>query len=191
MRPTKEQARENRQRIIETAAQLFRENGIHAVGIDAVMKGAGLTHGGFYGHFKSKDDLVAEAVSHAIRQGESADPAIPSLEAFAAAYLAPSHRDAVGDGCAVAALGPEIARLPAGQRGEITDYVRSRIALIGKLQEEAGQKPDRARAIRDLSSLVGALVMSRLVEDPDLSDEILEDTLRMVSSGTGENSGIR
>jgi len=180
MRPTKEQANQNRQRIIDTAGRLFREKGIHAVGVDEVMKGAGLTHGGFYGHFKSKGDLAAEAVSHALLESLRSEPAYATLGALAKNYLSRAHRDAADSGCTVAALGPEIARLPKGQRGGITDYVRARIAQVEQIQAQQGETVDRGKAIADLSSLVGALVMARAVDDPALSDEILTETIRIL-----------
>ncbi|WP_025658868.1 TetR family transcriptional regulator [Rhizobium sp. IBUN] len=180
MRPTKEQANQNRQRIIDTAGRLFREKGIHAVGVDEVMKGAGLTHGGFYGHFKSKGDLAAEAVSHALLESLRSEPAYATLGALAKNYLSRAHRDAADSGCMVAALGPEIARLPKGQRGGITDYVRARIEQVEQIQAQQGETVDRGRAIADLSSLVGALVMARAVDDPALSDEILTETIRVL-----------
>jgi TetR/AcrR family transcriptional regulator, transcriptional repressor for nem operon len=178
MRPTREQAKENRQRILDTAARLFRENGIHAVGVDAVMKGAGLTHGGFYGHFKSKSDLTAEAVSYAMETSLQSPDDIKSMDDFATIYLSKEHRDAAGDGCAVATLGPELARLPAGQRGTVSDYIRARIAQVEALQAATDGTIDRRKAIADLSSLVGALIMARTVDDPKLSDEILTETAR-------------
>lgn len=181
MRPTKEQANQNRQRIIDTAARLFREKGIHAVGVDEVMKGAGLTHGGFYGHFKSKGDLAAEAVSHALQESLRTEPAYATLGAFAKNYLSKAHRDAAENGCTVAALGPEIARLPKGQRGGIADYVRARIEQIEQIQTQRGETVDRGKAIAVLSSLVGALVMARAVDDPALSDEILAQTICVLS----------
>ena len=174
MRPTKEQAKENRKRILDAAARLFRENGIHAVGVDAVMSGAGLTHGGFYGHFKSKGDLAEQALSEAMHKTLEAEPATLTLSQFAGAYLSAEHRDHAGAGCAVAALGPEMARLPEKERQAATDYVRARIARMQELQERQGEAPDRRKAIADLSSLIGALVMARLVNDPALSDEIME-----------------
>lgn len=183
MRPTREQAKENRQRILETAGRLFRENGIHAVGVDAIMKGAGLTHGGFYGHFKSKGDLTAEAMSNAMRQSLEQEPEYRSLQDFASTYLSQDHRDSASDGCAIAALGPEIARLPEGERGTISDYIRARIAQIERLQASTNGNPDRARAIADLATLVGALVMARAVDDKELSNEILTQTQAAMSNG--------
>jgi TetR/AcrR family transcriptional regulator, transcriptional repressor for nem operon len=179
MRPTREQAKENRQRILDTASRLFRENGIHAVGVDAVMKGAGLTHGGFYGHFKSKNVLTTEAVSHAMENSLKSLADFRSMEEFAAAYLSREHRDGAGNGCTVASLGPELARLPGGQRGTISDYVRANIAQVEAFQAAKGGTSDRRKAIADLSSLVGALIMARTVDDASLSDEILGETARL------------
>ncbi len=176
MRPTREQAKENRQRILDTAARLFRENGIHAVGVDAVMKGAGLTHGGFYGHFKSKGDLTTEAVSHAMDAALQSVADVKSMEDFAAAYLSREHRDIAGNGCTIATLGPELARFPEGQRGTVSDYVSAQIAQIEALQAAKDGTTDRRKAIADLSSLLGALIMARTVDDPQLSDEILTET---------------
>ncbi|MES5045950.1 TetR/AcrR family transcriptional regulator [Rhizobium nepotum] len=174
MRPTREQAKDNRQRILDTAAKLFRENGIHAVGVDAIMKGAGLTHGGFYGHFKSKSKLAEQALAHAMQTMLDADALNGSLDDFAKSYLSPEHRAAAGEGCTVAALGPELARLPEAERGPVTDHIRGLIAHMENWQTDSRSGPDRARAIADVASFVGALVMSRAVNDPALSDEILK-----------------
>src|SRR5207253_10064588 len=116
MRVTREKAAENRARIVATASRLFRDKGFDGVGLDAIMKEAGLTHGGFYGHFSSKEDLIAEASARALAQslalwGKLADraPGDP-LSALAGAYLTSRHRDNPGAGCVLAALGPEVSR---------------------------------------------------------------------------------
>jgi TetR/AcrR family transcriptional repressor of nem operon len=181
MRPTKEQAKENRQRILDTAAKLFRENGIHAVGVDAIMKGAGLTHGGFYGHFKSKSDLAEQALAHAMEEMLQADALNGSLADFAKSYLSPVHRETAGAGCTVAALGPELARLPEAERGPVTEHIKGLIAHMEKWQTEDGGRLDRKRAVADVASFVGALVLSRAVNDPTLSDEILESVRERVT----------
>ncbi len=181
MRPTKEQAKENKRRILETAARLFRENGIHAVGVDAVMSGAGLTHGGFYGHFKSKSDLAEQALADAMQKSLESELGTMTLSDFAEAYLSAEHRDHAGAGCAVAALGPELARLPPQERTAATDYVRALIARIEELQERNGGPRDRKKAIAELSGLLGALIMARLVNDPALSDEIMASTRETVT----------
>src|SRR5881392_4417068 len=116
MKVTREQAAQNRERIVETAAQLFRERGFEGIGVADLMKEAGLTHGGFYGHFSSKDDLIAEASARAlmhslalfstVAERGAADP----LSAIAAAYLTGRHRDNPGEGCLLAALGSDVSR---------------------------------------------------------------------------------
>ncbi len=190
MRPTKEQSKANRQRILDAAARLYRERGIHAVGVDAVMKEAGLTHGGFYGHFKSKDELATEALHHATNGVLNTEPDFAGLADFAEAYLAEAHRDAPGKGCVIAALGPEIGRLRTGDRGAVNDYVRARIAQMQAFQVKRGESVDRTRAIAELAAMVGAMVMARAVDDPSLSKEILEGT-RLFLVGEPPFSGTR
>src|SRR5688572_31755633 len=114
MKVSREQAARNRERIVEAAAELFRERGFDGVGVADLMKEAGLTHGGFYGHFSSKDDLIAEASARALtgslalwnKVAERA-PADP-VSAVASAYLTSRHRDNPGAGCLLAALGPDV-----------------------------------------------------------------------------------
>ncbi len=189
MKVSREQAAENGERILELATRLFRERGIDGVSVADLMKSAGLTHGGFYGHFKSKDDLAVEAVGHAIDVSLQSEPDDLTYEAFMASYLSRHHRDAAGSGCAMAALGPEIARLPADRRDFVTDYVRARIERMEALQRRGGDQADRRRAIADLSALVGALVMARSVEDEALSNEILAETLAALTTGTETQKG--
>src|SRR5262245_37831732 len=110
MRVSREQAAANRERIVEAAARLFRECGFDGVGVDAIMKEAGLTHGGFYGHFGSKDDLAAEAVARALAQGTEKLGGDMNLDAFVRAYLSERYCADRGDGCALAALGADMAR---------------------------------------------------------------------------------
>jgi TetR/AcrR family transcriptional regulator, transcriptional repressor for nem operon len=172
MRVTKEKAAENRERIVATASRLFREKGFDGVGVDAIMDGVGLTHGGFYRHFRSKDDLAAEAVSRGLAAGMARLGAFKSLSDLVAAYLSPEHRADLGGGCLLAALGGDIARHGAGVRSALTANVRARLdRLAGWF---AGRRTARrAQAIATLSGLVGAMVLARAVDDPALSDEIL------------------
>src|SRR5580693_1009854 len=108
MRVSREQAEANRERILEVAGTLFRERGFDGTAVDDIMKRAGLTHGGFYGHFPSKDDLVAETCSHVLGSESWIDKVAasrdPSLEALVRCYLSPRHRDDPGQGCLFAAL---------------------------------------------------------------------------------------
>ena len=130
MRVSREQMAENRERILETAATLFRERGFDGVGVADVMKAVGLTHGGFYGHFSSKDDLAAQALGRAfgnanqwLEEAKAAEPAAP-LQGIAGRYLSPLHRDDPGHGCPVAALGSDIARQGEASRQAATEGAR-------------------------------------------------------------------
>ena len=110
MRVSREKAAENRERIVETASRMIRQNGFDGVGVDAIMSAAGLTHGGFYGHFRSKDELAAEAVNRAFKRGEERHGQFTNLGDLVSDYLSAQHCAGRADGCAVAALGADIAR---------------------------------------------------------------------------------
>ncbi|TNC09687.1 TetR family transcriptional regulator, partial [Methylobacterium terricola] len=114
MRVTREQFQENRRRILDAAGRLFREKGFAAVTVAEVMEAAGLTHGGFYGHFASKEDLAAQALAGALAPAPREPGAAPDLAGFVAAYLSAAHRDRPGAGCALAALGSEAVDRPVG-----------------------------------------------------------------------------
>src|SRR4029453_1501170 len=136
MKVTREQAAENREPILDAAAQLFRERGFDGIGVADLMKEAGLTHGGFYGHFSSKEDLIAEASARALTRSladwskvadrGSGDP----RAAGAPVYLSSRHRDNPGAGCLLAALGPDVSRQGRAVRHTVTDYVRSACDLL-------------------------------------------------------------
>ena len=155
MKVSREQAAQNRERIVEAAAQLFRERGFDGIGVADLMKKAGLTHGGFYGHFSSKDDLIAEASARALTRSladwskvadrASGDP----LSAVAGAYLTSRHRDNPGAGCLLAALGPDVSRQGPAVRRTVTDYVRSACRSPGDAgagQIESGETTRRRSA---------------------------------------------
>ena len=103
MRVSREQAAENRQRIVETASRMFREHGFDGVGVDAIMNGAGLTHGGFYGHFRSKDDLAAEAMTRALERSVEKQRRYTKLNDLVSDYLSGQHCANRARGCALAA----------------------------------------------------------------------------------------
>jgi TetR/AcrR family transcriptional regulator, transcriptional repressor for nem operon len=178
MRVSREQVAENRRRILEEAGRLFRARGFEAVTVAEVMKAAGLTHGGFYGYFRSKDDLIAHALEAALR----ASPDAPGdLAAYAAAYLSGPHRDDCAGGCPVAALGAETVRQPPEARAAMTDALRRQIA---RLTTRAGDTPDARRAaIGAWAAMVGALMLARLSDDPALSDEVLAETRAWIGEG--------
>ena len=179
MKVTRERAAENRERIVEAAARLFRERGFEGIGVADLMKEAGLTHGGFYGHFSSKDDLIAEASARALTRSlallnEAAErgPRDP-LSAVAGAYLAGSHRDNPGAGCLLAALGPDVSRQGPAVRRAATDHLRTAFDLLAKLVP-GKSKARRQKAIITYATLVGAMVLARAVDDRALSQEILD-----------------
>jgi TetR/AcrR family transcriptional regulator, transcriptional repressor for nem operon len=173
MRVSRAKAAENRERIVEIAARLFRENGFDGVGVDAIMKGAGLTHGGFYGHFASKDDLAAEAVTRALEQNAEEEGQFTDLGALVADYLSERHRADRANGCAVAALGADMARQRTGVRRGLTAHLRRQLDRIADLVKDRTAARRRKRAITTLAGLYGALTLARAVDDPALSREIL------------------
>src|SRR5436309_11144840 len=139
MKVSREQAAQNRERILEAAGQRFREVEFEGIGVADLMKEAGLTHGGFYGHYSSKDDLIAEATARALmhslalfRQVAERGTADP-LSAIATAYLTRSHRDKPGEGCLLAALGADVSRQGPAVRRTVTDHLRSAVDLLATL----------------------------------------------------------
>jgi TetR/AcrR family transcriptional repressor of nem operon len=186
MRVTREKAAENRERIVETASRLFREKGFDGVGLDAIMKDAGLTHGGFYGHFASKEDLAAEAVAHALEKSAELQRRYTNIGDFVSNYLSESHYEDRANGCALAALGGDMARRGEGVRSGAASYVHTQLErLAGLFRGTAAVR--RRRAITTLAGIVGALTLARVVEDPVLSDEILS-TARQIFGSTRQAS---
>ena len=173
MRVTRERMAENRERIVATAARLFREKGFDGVGVDAIMQGVGLTHGGFYRHFRSKDDLAAEAVAYGLAASAEKQAPLASLNELVAAYLSPAHRNNRGGGCVMAALGGDVARQGVAVRLKLTVHVRAQLDRLAGWLSGGNASARRERAIATLAGLVGAMVLARAVDDPELSDEIL------------------
>lgn len=182
MKVSRAQAQANRQRIIEVAAELFRERGFDGIGVNDLMQAAGLTRGGFYGHFESKDDLARQAseqalVANAAHWARIVEQAREPLAELVAFYLSDRHRDSPGQGCALAALAPDAVRHGDALRDTFAVGIE-RIAAIVAAQlgngqpDEHGTGDRRARALAVLSTLVGALVLSRVAGDEDLSREI-------------------
>jgi TetR/AcrR family transcriptional repressor of nem operon len=191
MRVSREKAAENRARIVETAARLFREEGFDGVGLDAIMSAAGLTHGGFYGHFGSKDDLAAEAVTRALQHGIEKQSRYTNLSDLVSGYLSRRHRADRANGCAIAALGGDIVRQGEGVRSVLTTSVRGQLVRISRLLRSGTAASRRRRAITTLAGMVGALTLARAVNDPGLSEEIVEaarDTFGGLRRGAGSQS---
>lgn len=161
-----------RKHIVRIASERFRRDGIEAVGVAGLMAGAGLTHGGFYSHFSSKEALVCAANADALRRSraELAEAgARDGLAGIVRAYMKPVHRDRPERGCAFAALAAEIARHPKATRSVLTEEFEAHVALIAAhLPRE-----DRQSAIAILAVMMGALQLARAVADKPLSDQIL------------------
>lgn len=182
MKVSRAQAEENRKRIVEAAGRLFRERGIDGIGVAGLMKAAGLTHGGFYGHFKSKEDLAAQACAGALAenrrrwQGVIDKARQDPLSALIDFYVSEAHRDAPGKGCALATLGIDAARHDRSVRAAFTGGIRGYLDLLLAMAPGRSKAAKRRKALATLSGMVGAIVLARAVEDDALSAEILAAT---------------
>ncbi|MPY57087.1 TetR family transcriptional regulator [Streptomyces spongiae] len=195
MRVTKAQAEQNRAHIVTTAARLFRERGYDGVGVAELMAEAGFTHGGFYKHFRSKADLMAEASANGLSRTASLTETLDIAE-FVESYVSREHRDGRGEGCTIAALSGDAARQPEDIRTEFAAGIES---LTAALQAEGDASPDthqrtaRATVIDALAHSVGAIMLSRACPDgSSLADEILdvcrESILASLTHGDGSQS---
>jgi TetR/AcrR family transcriptional repressor of nem operon len=181
LRNSKEVTAENREKIVAAAAKLFRERGIAAVGVAELMAAVGMTHGGFYKHFESKDALIAEACAHSFAEpggnlratAEAAKPG-EELRAIVDSYLSRRHRDNPGRGCAVAALGGEVGNRENPAREAIQAGRERLVALVARYLKGEDAK-DRASAF--VATMVGALITARLA-DGTSSDAVLRAAKR-------------
>jgi TetR/AcrR family transcriptional repressor of nem operon len=183
MRKSKVEAAETRKRIVAAAAAEFRKNGIAATGLSDLMKAAGLTHGGFYKHFASRDALITEAVERALAENDAtahitADADDP-LAAFADWYVATAHRDDPATGCGVAGLGADVWRVGGAAqdayRAQVENYLAHLQTLLG------GKDPEtRRQATVTLSAMVGAVTIARALGPTRRSDELLRDVREAV-----------
>ena len=191
MKVSRQQAAANHERIVDEAAKLFRERGFGGIGVADLMKSVGLTHGGFYGQFASKDELMAEASERAtdallerwngMADGTHADP----LAEVARSYLSPGHRDAPGAGCLMAALGPEVSRQAKPVRDAVTQSLGATFDTLTRLASGKSAAQKRKQAIATFAGMVGAMVLARAVNEPELSDEILETVSGHAGGGEG------
>jgi TetR/AcrR family transcriptional repressor of nem operon len=187
MRYPKDHKARTRRKIVETAARKFRAKGLDGVGVADLMAGAGLTHGGFYAHFASKDALIAEACRHALDatiatlefRARGAPPG-EGLRTVVRAYLSRSHRDDAARGCIMPGLAGELARQPAATRHAVTAPLRALVGVIARQLPEGDAVARERRALAIAASLVGALALARAVDDAALSDTILEATRAFV-----------
>lgn len=187
MRVSRIKAAENRERVIAAAGLLFREKGFGGVSVADVMKAADLTHGGFYGQFESKDDLVAEACRQAMAAASVTWEKVVTGgaggtgDAFAALlshYLSLRHRDDPGHGCVFAALSADAARSGAVVRDAFADGLEPLIEILARVAPGRNRAARRRKAVAAMAGLVGAVLLSRAIGKGELSDEILEATRR-------------
>ncbi|MET0330706.1 MAG: TetR/AcrR family transcriptional regulator [Dyella sp.] len=180
MRVSKEQASKNRQRVLDLAAQRFRERGFDGIGVAELMQQAGLTHGGFYGQFASKDALMGEACAQVMRDSMETVHAMAAKQpdepwqAIYAGYLSEEHRQKPGTGCLLAALGSELARQAPATRQALTTGFASMAALLAGYMPGATPQQQRQQALAAYAGMIGAQICARAVDDPALATEILQ-----------------
>ena len=183
MRYGKEHKEETHRKVVEAASRRFRKDGIEATGVVDLMADVGLTHGGFYAHFASKESLVKEALASASlksrtvlerevekARSEGRDP----LEGIVRGYLTPVHRDRPDRGCSVAALGSEIARHPRKTRETFTECLDKTVEAIARALPESVGAQRRERAYAVFSTMIGALQLSRAVSDSVMSQAVID-----------------
>jgi TetR/AcrR family transcriptional regulator, transcriptional repressor for nem operon len=180
MRYSKEHKQETHARIVKKASVRLREKGAHGIGVADLMKEAGLTHGGFYAHFDSREALVIEAFNYAMersterwRKVAAEVPQDKRLATIVETYLTPVHRDDPGHGCAVPTLGAEIARESPKTRKAFAAKLEQMIDMMADQILDVPRKTARKQAMAALATMMGTLVMSRIAGNSELSDEIL------------------
>ena len=191
MRVSRAQAEENRETVINVASRLFREHGFDGIGLKDLMKGAGLTQGGFYKQFASKDDLAAQASRRAMesathRWSTAAATSYDPLEAVMEFYLSPGHVGEKADGCPLVALGSDAARQSEEVRRPFEDGIRAHFEVLDELMDEAKSSNPSGKAMAILSLMVGAVTLSRLMKEEDLSQGVLDAAageVRRIASG--------
>lgn len=183
MRVTKAQVQANRAHIVEAASTLFRERGYDGVGVAELMAAAGFTHGGFYKHFGSKADLMAEAAAQGLSHSAAQTVGVDVAE-FVKRYVSRDHRDARSDGCTMAALCGDAARQPEAIKATFAAGIESLLAALDREGTTLGglnQREVRAKMIDMLAHAIGAVVLSRACpDDSPLADEILKVCRRAI-----------
>lgn len=180
MRYSKDHKTETHARIVKNASVRLREKGAASLGVAELMKEAGLTHGGFYAHFSSRDALIGEAFVHAMEQASrrwrkraEAAPQGKELAAIVNGYLTPAHRDDVGNGCALPALGAEVSRASPKTRKAVVGQLEEMIDVIAGQMAAPTTKAARRDAIAALATMMGTLLLARMAGSGELSDEVL------------------
>jgi len=186
MRVSRIQAAENRETVINVASRLFREHGFDGIGLKDLMNGAGLTQGGFYKQFASKEDLAAQAAKRALESAShrwssaaAANPEDP-LDGVIELYLSMEHREERMDGCPVVALGSDAARQGIDVKASFETGIKAYLEVLGRMIAETGGEDTNGKAMAILSTMVGALTLSRAVNDPDLAQAFLDAAAQQV-----------
>ncbi|WP_163273166.1 TetR/AcrR family transcriptional regulator [Chelativorans alearense] len=190
MRVSRKQAAENRETVIDVASRLFREHGFDGIGLKDLMKGAGLTQGAFYKQFASKEDLAVQAsrralesATHRWADATAANPEDP-LGAVTAFYLSMDHRGERMDGCPIVALGSDAARQGSDVKASFEAGIKEHLEVLGRLIGETdGEEPD-GKAMAVLSTMVGAVMLSRIVNDLVLAQALLDAGREQVREAT-------
>jgi TetR/AcrR family transcriptional repressor of nem operon len=179
MRYSKQHKQETHARIVKRASVRLREKGAHGIGVADLMKDAGLTHGGFYAHFDSREALVIEAFAYAMDRGTDRwrklveqTPPEKRFTTIVESYLTPVHRDDPGRGCAIPALSAEIARESPKTRKAFAAKLEQMIDMIAE-QMDLPRKTARKQAMASLATMMGTLVLARVAGSGELSDDIL------------------
>src|ERR1700678_3605824 len=179
---------ETHTRIVRVAAKRFRERGLEGIGVAEFVKEAGVTVGGFYEHFGSRDELVVEALATAFKDLDTWEEHTPDMAHLLQNYLTEAHRDAPGTGCAMGALLGDMTRGSKSARALYTERAKRSLAFFSALLPSSQRRDRRGRALLILSALLGALNLSRAVSDPNLSREILhqvrEELIGLVKPGS-------
>ena len=200
MRVSRVQAAKNRETVIDVASRLFREHGFDGIGLKDLMKGAGLTQGAFYKQFASKEDLAAQASKRAFesaaRRWSAAAEANPEdpLGAVVDFYLSLGHRREKRDGCPIVALGADAARQGVDVKAPFEAGIKAHLEMLGRLIGETDGEAPNSKAMAMLSTMVGALVLSRAVNDRRLSKQILQAAAKSVmglSAGAAQKGQLR
>src|SRR4051812_26272689 len=177
--PARSRKEATHERIVETAARAIRRSGYDGTGVAEIMKEAGLTHGGFYAHFDSREGMLAEAADRAgadtvafLTRVAATAPAKQELEAMLRTYLSKEHLESVESGCAVAALGSEMPRQGSKVRQVATRRIKEMIDLVARFSPNWGKPEAHEQALVTMATALGALVLARAVDDPKLSDAV-------------------
>jgi TetR/AcrR family transcriptional regulator, transcriptional repressor for nem operon len=191
VKKSKAETAETRKRIVKVASEVFRSNGINATGVSEIMSAVGLTHGGFYRHFDSKEQLVAEACAESLEvlaegYGAAADKGEMAFLKVLEHYLSAEYRDSNECACPLVANGSELARADKEIRQVATRGFENLIEIIAKRYRANGSPTAKADALFTLTAMIGAGTMARVVDDPELSDQIFQVTRKRLASRAGK-----